>query len=119
MNLILRIWTFPNTLLGIALARLLGASNAGVYWRIRPGHLLASLWHARTGFTALSLGTVILSYGRPSYDVLLHERRHVRQALLLGPLYIPTYLTLCLWGLLLPGKHWYDDHPMEVWARDG
>lgn len=119
MNLILSIWTLPNTLLGIALARLLGATNAGVYWRVRPGHRLASLWHARTGFTAVALGTVIICYGSPSCDVLLHARRHVRQALLLGPLYIPLYLTLCLWGLLLPGRHWYADHPMEVHASGG
>lgn len=117
MSNLLRIWTLPNTLLGLLLARLTGAKNVGIYYKAtsRPWRC----WHARTGFVAVALGTVIISYGAPSYEVLLHERRHVQQALILGPLYLPLYLTLCLWGLLLPGKHWYDDHPMEVHARGG
>lgn len=111
---LLRLWTLPNTLLGLALAKLTGCQDRGVYWRATSTPWLR--WHARTGFVALTLGTVIISVASPSYETLLHERRHVQQYLRYGPFFLPIYGALCLLGLL-PGRHWYWDHPFEVRAR--
>lgn len=117
MSRLLRLWTLPNTLLFLALAHLTGCENRGLYWlgTSRPWRW----WSRRFGMDAVTCGTVIICTRPPSIRTLRHEWAHVRQALVLGPLYLPVYFTLCLWGLLLPGRHWYFDHPMEVAARRG
>lgn len=120
------VWTAPNTIAMWALATLTrcrwvfrGVGGMLVYdgsssriWR---------WWARRWGMTAVTVGAVVV-VARPWSSVgdvqrlLVHEQRHVFQALILGPLYLPIYLLLCAHGPL-HGRHWYRDHPLEVDAR--
>ena len=45
-----------------------------------------------------------------------HELVHVRQAELLGPLFIPAYFGASVWAVLR-GRHLYRDNWFEVDAR--
>ena len=45
-----------------------------------------------------------------------HERIHVSQCELWGPVFIPAYLTASLW-LYLRGREPYEDNPFELEAR--
>lgn len=106
------VWSLPNTLLGLALGaltfqtpRIFGGaivfdrSERGLTWLL-----------ARMHRTAMTVGFVILS-ARPLEGRLLeHERHHVRQSMLWGPLFVPVYL-----GLAIPFG--YRRHPMERAAR--
>ena len=105
------LWTSPNTFVGL-LAGLAGMmSGAHVHWRARDLALVFHGWPWGPG-GALTLGNVILHTG-PTLDgncrtyahraglcddapVVLadHERAHVYQYMVLGPLFLPTYL-LC------------------------
>lgn len=105
-------WSLPNTLLGLALGaltfqtpRILGGaivfdrSERGLTWLL-----------ARMHRTAMTVGFVIVS-ARPLEGRLLeHERHHVRQSMVWGPLFVPVYL-----GLAIPFG--YQRHPMERAAR--
>jgi hypothetical protein len=105
------VWTLPNTLAGL----LIGAAGipfgAKVEWSRRHLALVFQPWPWGPG-GALTLGNVILHTGA-SLDVSCttyehragrcvhprvrlgdHERAHVYQYLLLGPLFLPVYL-LC------------------------
>lgn len=109
------IWTSPNTILGLA------AGLAGVPFGARPTFEHGAVvfnnypWHGPQA-GALTLGNTILSnlpdltqdvptymtnYNanaglptppNPMVNVGNHEEAHVRQAGILGPLYLPTYL---------------------------
>ena len=106
------VWSLPNTLLGLALGaltfqtpRILGGaivfdrSERGLTWLL-----------ARMHRTAMTVGFVIVS-ARPLEGRLLeHERHHVRQSMVWGPLFVPVYL-----GLAIPFG--YQRHPMERAAR--
>ncbi len=102
------VWTAPNSLLGLTLGVLAIPSGA------RPGHIEGALtFRCMPRFTgALTLGCVVLHAGA-SLDVTVptyaaracrapgpcvrlgdHERAHVLQYLVLGPLFLPVYF-LC------------------------
>lgn len=106
------VWSLPNTLLGLALGaltfqtpRILG--GAIVFDRTERG---LTWLLARMHRTAMTVGFVILS-ARPLEGRLLeHERHHVRQSMVWGPLFVPVYL-----GLAIPFG--YRRHPMELAAR--
>ena len=68
-------------------------------WMRRPN---ADGWSWR-GFT---LGAVVLYWGQPDEEIRRHERMHVRQNFVWGPLYPLVYLVL----LAIYG---YKRHPME------
>jgi hypothetical protein len=109
-----KLWTSPNTLLGLAL----GALGLPFGARFRRGsnavdvldHPLLSWTRAR----AITFGNAVL-YRRgvrpgdeaPRYDgggcqrLADHERAHTLQYELWGPLFLPVYLALAL----LPGVH--------------
>ncbi|WP_312318903.1 hypothetical protein [Stenotrophomonas sp.] len=105
------LWTLPNTLVGLlgGLAGML--SGARPYWSGRDAALVFRHYPWGPG-GAITLGNVILHTG-PTLDVPCrtyahqagwctepviglhdHERAHVYQYLVLGPLYLPVYL-LC------------------------
>jgi len=104
-------WALPNTLLGLLAGALALAGGAHAHWRARD---LALVFHRVPWGAggALTLGNVILHTGdsldstcltyarqaRLSDDapVVLadHERAHVYQYMVLGPLFLPLYL-LC------------------------
>jgi hypothetical protein len=80
-------------------------------WEVQPGTLFHRRYTLR-GWAGTALGFLLLFSPGAAADerTARHERRHVLQALWLGPLYLPVYL------LLLP-VFGYWRHPMEVDAR--
>ncbi len=70
-------------------------------------------WFDSRGWGAVTVGWWIV-YWSPdsaaSFEVMRHERRHVRQVLCLGALWVIVY------GVLLPCTG-YDNHPLERNAR--
>jgi hypothetical protein len=102
------VWTLPNTLLGVIL---------GVFTfqapRLRHGLLLFDryprglnrlMW--RLGRSAMTVGFVILSTKPLEGRLLAHERHHVLQYMVWGPLFIPVYFLLAI-------PFGYRRHPME------
>jgi hypothetical protein len=94
------LWAGPNSLVGLAGA--LTTRGRPVRWR---GVLLyedASGGLARflrwRGFTAITLGHVIVANARLGDEVLAHELAHVAQHERWGPLYYPAYLLASLAG---------------------
>lgn len=105
------LWTLPNTLIGL-IAGLVGmVAGARWYWSRRECALVFRHWPWGPG-GAITLGMVILHTGDDMDGLCLtyehragrcehprvrlgdHERAHVFQYLLLGPLFLPLYL-LC------------------------
>jgi hypothetical protein len=62
------------------------------------------------GFSAMTIGHVVVARIEPSEALLAHELVHVRQAERLGPLMAPLYLALM-------AVYGYARHPMERAAR--
>ncbi|MEO7066598.1 MAG: hypothetical protein ABI114_06795 [Rhodanobacter sp.] len=105
------LWTFPNTSLGLMLAGVGVAFGAQVRWQPREMAWVVGGWPWGKG-GALTLGNVILhtglrldvpcftyahragQCGEPVVSLADHERAHVYQYLVLGPLFLPLYL-LC------------------------
>lgn len=104
------LWTSPNSALGLALGIAGLAFGARMRWQRRELALVGRRWPWGGG--ALTLGNVIVHTGerldtpcltyahragrRVEPPVMLadHERAHVHQYMLLGPLFLPLYL-LC------------------------
>jgi hypothetical protein len=94
------LWAGPNSLLGLA-----GALTTGrrpVRWRgvllvEDAGGALARFLRWR-GFTAITLGHVIVANARLGDEVLAHELAHVAQHERWGPLYYPAYLAASVLG---------------------
>lgn len=105
------LWTLPNTLLGLALGMASWPFGARLRWQRRELALVVRDWPWGKG-GAITLGNVIVHTGaqldrpcqtyaqRAGRDIgacislAAHERAHVYQYLLLGPLFLPLYL-LC------------------------
>jgi hypothetical protein len=58
----------------------------------------------------MTVGFVIVSSVPVEGSLLVHERHHVLQAMMWGPLFIPAYLLLAI-------PYGYHRHPMERGAR--
>jgi hypothetical protein len=105
------LWTSPNTLLGLLAGSVGLALGARVQWRAGERALaFGRMPWFRPG--ALTLGNVVLHTGdsldvacptyahraglvvEPCVSLAGHERAHVHQYMLLGPLFLPLYL-LC------------------------
>lgn len=104
-------WTLPNTLLGLLLGIAGLPLGARAHWRGRELALVFQRWPWGPG-GALTLGNVILHTGGTldahchtyahrsgrceEAPIVLadHERAHVYQYLVLGPMFLPLYL-LC------------------------
>jgi hypothetical protein len=105
------LWTSPNTLAGLLLAVCGLPFGARLRWSPRQLAWIASDWPWGRG-DALTLGQVIVHTGasldrachtyahragravEPTISLADHERAHVHQYLLFGPLFVPLYF-LC------------------------
>ncbi|WP_343852647.1 hypothetical protein [Rhodanobacter soli] len=105
------LWTLPNTLLGLLLGATGVAFGARMRWQRSELALVVRRWPWGRG-GALTLGNVIVHTGErldvpcltyahragrgiePPVSLADHERAHVYQYMLLGPLFLPLYL-LC------------------------
>lgn len=103
------LWTLPNTLAGLLLGVAGMAAGARVGWQPRECALVFRHWPWGPG-GAMTLGNVILLKGasldmacatyehragrcrHPRVRLGDHERAHVFQYLVLGPLFVPVYL---------------------------
>ena len=121
VNRLLRyLWAGPTTLIGIVLA----------FGALRRGHVaivdgvieahspflrraLASLTPLARGADAMTLGHVVIARDARALEVTrAHERVHVRQYELWGPLFVPAYLVAGACALAM-GRHPYWDNPFE------
>lgn len=106
------VWAMPNTLLGLVVGALTFQTprihgGAIVFDREPRGVTWLLLAMNRT---AMTLGFVIVSAAPVEGRLLAHERHHVRQSMLWGPLFVPVYLALAI-------PFGYRRHPMERAAR--
>jgi hypothetical protein len=106
------VWAMPNTLLGLVVGALTFQTP-----RIHGGAIVFDrgprgvTWLLRAmNRTAMTLGFVIVSGAPVEGRLLAHERHHVRQSMLWGPLFVPVYLALAI-------PFGYRRHPMERAAR--
>lgn len=105
-------WAMPNTLLGLVIGALTFQAP-----RIHGGAIVFDrgprgvTWLLRAmNRTAMTLGFVIVSAAPVEGRLLAHERHHIRQSMLWGPLFVPVYLALAI-------PFGYRRHPMERAAR--
>lgn len=119
------LWALPITAIGLLLLPLtlfrggrvrfvsgvLEAQGPAIAW------ILRRLVPLRGGARAMTLGHVVL--GRTALDLLhtrAHERAHVRQTEMLGPLFAPAYFLAGVYAWLR-GKRAYRDNVFERQAR--
>lgn len=70
------------------------------------------------GADAITLGHVVIGKNDQALErTRPHERVHVRQCELWGPLFVPAYLVAGICALTR-GRHPYFDNPFEQQARD-
>ncbi len=105
------VWTLPNTLIGLVLGLCtfqVPHVHRGVIMFDRHARGWSRLVR-RSGYSAQTIGFVMI--GAVPIDGLLfeHERAHVRQYCMWGPLFLPVY------GLLFLA-YGYRRHPFEVAA---
>ncbi len=104
------LWASPGTILGL----LLGATTLtkpfprGGVVVFQSSRGLAAL-HRRIGFSAITLGHVMIVNAPPSEALWAHERVHVRQWEILGPLMLVAYPLASIAG--------YRRNPFEAAAR--
>lgn len=105
------LWTLPNSVFGLLIGLAGLAFGARLRWQPRELALVVRRWPWGRG-GALTLGNVIVHTGErldvpcltyahragqgiePPVSLAEHERAHVYQYMLLGPLFLPLYL-LC------------------------
>jgi hypothetical protein len=106
------VWTLPNTVLGIVLGlftfHVPRIGESALIFDGSPRGLTALM--PRLGRSAMTIGFVIVSSEPVTGTLAAHERQHIRQFCVWGPLFIPVYLVLAL-------PYGYVRHPMEVAAR--
>jgi uncharacterized protein (DUF2062 family) len=122
-SLIRYIWGAPTTALGllVVLGGLWGV-RARVVDGVLEAHgpalawLLCHLTLMPEGAAAMTLGHVVIARDRHSLEsTRAHERVHVRQCEVWGPLFVPAYLAASVWALLR-GRDFYFDNWFEVQA---
>jgi hypothetical protein len=118
------VWALPASAIGAIVA--VSALLFGARVRARSGVLEVSL-RARSArvtkmvnympFSAITFGHVVVALSEAEQDALrVHERAHVDQYELWGPLFLLAYPAESLIQLLL-GRHPYRDNRFEVSAR--
>lgn len=103
------LWTLPNTVIGLLVGALGILFGAHAHLRQRDLAVVFHRWPFGPG-GAMTLGNVILHTGdtldcgcttyahraghgdEPEVQLADHERAHVYQYMVLGPLFLPTYL---------------------------
>ena len=117
------VWAAPNTALG-AVVILVGIWRVPV--RVVDGvleahgptlaWLLTNLLPMSGGVAAVTLGHVVLARDAELLETTrAHERVHVRQCEIWGPLFVPAYLAASVIAALR-GEHFYFDNAFEVEA---
>ena len=122
---LLTIWTFPNTLLGLAIGYLGVFSGGKVQrvdgcWEFHGGIVTRLLRFAPTGSgaMAMTLGHTILGQTQAALDIArAHEHVHVRQYEKFGPFFIPAYFAASFYAWV-NRKDAYRDNIFEVEAFD-
>ena len=105
-GLLAYVWSGPTTALGLALGALTLFTGGSVERRDGTlefrGALSRAMLESRfLTAGAITLGHVILGRDRRNLDACrAHEHGHVRQAELLGPLFLPAYGIASLWAAL-------------------
>ncbi len=107
------LWNLPNTAAGLVLG-----FAAGGGMPVRVGDTLEFRIHrgpvrwvcAGLNIAAFTVGDCVLYRLPPTAAVRVHERRHVTQYRVLGPLFLPVYFVL-----LAAFGYW--NHPLERDAR--
>lgn len=102
------LWAMPCSLVGALLGLvvvILGGSarrvDDTVEVALSSSHVGVPRWALRLGFSAITFGHVIVGQSHEALAVLrLHERVHVRQYELLGPLFFVAYPASSLLALL-------------------
>lgn len=112
------LWAAPVTLLGLVLGTLALATGGWLqpHSGVLEFHGGFVRWCLRLPFVraqAMTLGHVVLGRDLSCLDATRgHERVHVRQTEILGPLFLPAYLGATLWAVLR-GRHYYRDNWFE------
>lgn len=116
-------WAAPTTAIGLLIMLV-------ALWRVRAhvvdgvieAHGPALAWVLRHltlmpgGAAAMTFGHVVIARDRQSLEATrAHERVHVRQSEVWGPLFVPAYLAASLW-VLFRGRNFYFDNSFEVEA---
>lgn len=120
------VWAAPATAVGLGV---LAATARGARIRLVDGVIEAhgpaiawTLQHATLlpgGAAAITLGHVVLARDASSLDATrAHERVHVQQYEVWGPLFLPAYVLASVW-VGLRGRHFYFDNPFERQAIAG
>ena len=114
LRIVVRLWALPNTLLGLLLGALSFQrprleDGIVMFDRVPRGFLW--LFGRLSRYSAITFGHAILSVRALEGSLLRHERHHVAQYEVLGPLFLPTYLGL----FLVRG---YRSHPFELEAAE-
>lgn len=131
LQLLGMLWTSPNSLFGV-LAGIAGLPfGARMQLRVRDLALVVQRWPWGPG-GAMTLGNVILHTGdtldcacstyahragqgaEPAIVLADHERAHVYQYMVLGPLFLPLYLLSG--GISVRNRF---EHAADRYARDG
>ncbi len=106
-------WGLPNTLLGLAFAGLSLASmsySQGVLVAASTRGL-ACVFLRRRGYSAITLGRVVITTVPLTPALWVHELTHLEQSERWGPLFLPAYL---YWYL----RAGYRDNPFEKAAAE-
>jgi uncharacterized protein (DUF2062 family) len=116
-------WAAPTTALGLVVVLAgLRRSRLRVVDGVLEAHgpalawLLTHLTLVRGGAAAMTLGHVVIGRDDWSLDATrAHERVHVRQCEIWGPLFVPAYFASSV-SALLRGRDFYFDNRFEVEA---
>jgi hypothetical protein len=125
MRVLRYVWAGPTTLVGLVVAfALLRRGRAAVVDGVIEAHspalgrALRSCTPLAGGAIAITLGHVVIGQNARALDLTrAHERVHVRQYEVWGPLFVPAYLLAGLFELLR-GRHPYIDNYFERDARE-
>jgi hypothetical protein len=117
------LWAGPTTVLGLVVVLLgLWRVRARVVDGVLEAHgptlawVLRHLTLVRGGTAAMTLGHVVIARDRYSLEsTRAHERVHVRQCEVWGPLFVPAYAAASLWAVVR-GRDFYFDNWFEVAA---
>jgi hypothetical protein len=126
MKLLRYIWVLPNSLFGLIFVPFALLTKGGMeivdgVLEIHGGFVKWFLKHClpfRGYVGALTLGHVVLGYSKEILSAYRHhERAHVRQYEVLGPIFLPVYLAASIWAWL-KGRGAYEGNYLERKARE-
>ncbi|MCB9384835.1 MAG: hypothetical protein H6509_09475 [Bryobacterales bacterium] len=122
MRLIPILWAAPTSLVGLAIGSFALFTGGRLRRNAHTLEFYGGALHWITRLTpvradAMALGHVIVAVDERSLSASRdHERVHVRQAEIFGPLFIPAYCLASAWAWA-SGRHYYFDNWFEVDAR--